>query len=100
MKVASKINSLMLDLENDTLEANKDKIEMEIIIVADLIPKEVELIKSECELRKMIYAETQGVMVDYDTMYKTKEKVSSLIKEIDEEILTISQDNINANQVR
>ena len=87
MKTASKIQSLMIDLKNEEVKEVRNTIEIEIIRVADLIPKEVELIKTEQELRKLIYADGQGVWVDYDAIHRAKDNVDRLKKEIDVELL-------------
>jgi len=86
MKVASKINSLMFDLENELHKGTRDLIELDIIRVTGLIPKEVELIKIGNELRKHTHSITQGITVDYDLVHKTKDKFDELKKEINEGI--------------
>ena len=86
MKVVNKINSLMIALENEEVKEIQNTIEMEIIRITDLIPKEVELIKAYNELRKLSYALSQGIMVETDILNSTKDKVDALKLEIDEEI--------------
>jgi len=86
MKVVNKINSLMISLENEEVKEIQNTIEKEIMRVIDLLPKEVELIKHEKELRKLSYAISQGVMIDYDSLHDTKDKIDKLKLEIDEGI--------------
>ena len=86
MRVASKIHSLMTALGNAETNEEENNIDIEIIKVMDLLPKEVELIKVDSELRKLSYAISQGVTVDYDAVHRAKDKFDKLTKEIDEGI--------------
>lgn len=76
----------MIDLKNEEVKEVRNTIELEIIRVAELIPKEVELIKTDQELRKLLYAISQGVLVDYDAVHRTQKKLVELKIELDEGI--------------
>ena len=84
MKVAAKIQSLMLDLKNETEKEAQDKIDLEIIRVVDLLPKEVELIKAEKELSVLMYADNQGITIDFGVAHDIKDSIDKLKKELDE----------------
>lgn len=68
------------------LERSEDKlmVESNILAVSKLVVVEVTLIAKERELKGMLYAEANGVMVDFDLMHELKEFIDLLKIKINE----------------